>query len=238
MAVQTINIGNIANDGTGDDLRVAFLKVNNNFTDLDSRVSAQVDGENTGSGEGIFYVKDNNNLQFKSLVAGDNVTLASSATEITINAPDPIKTIQFNANTGNLVVSSSTSLTLAGGQNISTSVSGSNINFDIDGANLVQQDTSPSLGGTLDANNNSIDNANTVTASSFVGDLTGLVYGHDVRYYFERIYKYIAATDYGEIDKNLTTGLDFLFSLTTIDYGSFTAPADISSDYGTITSPL
>ena len=34
MAVQTINIGQIANDGTGDDLRVAFAKVNSNFTDI------------------------------------------------------------------------------------------------------------------------------------------------------------------------------------------------------------
>ena len=29
MAIQTINIGTIANDGTGDDLREAFVKVNN-----------------------------------------------------------------------------------------------------------------------------------------------------------------------------------------------------------------
>ena len=31
MSIETINIGNIANDGTGDDLRSAFIKVNNNF---------------------------------------------------------------------------------------------------------------------------------------------------------------------------------------------------------------
>ena len=36
MAVQTINIGNAANDGTGDDLREAFIKVNNNFADLEA----------------------------------------------------------------------------------------------------------------------------------------------------------------------------------------------------------
>ena len=36
MAIQTINIGNIANDGTGDDLREAFIKVNNNFTELNN----------------------------------------------------------------------------------------------------------------------------------------------------------------------------------------------------------
>ena len=37
MAIQTINIGTIANDGTGDDLREAFVKVNNNFTELPNR---------------------------------------------------------------------------------------------------------------------------------------------------------------------------------------------------------
>ena len=37
MAVTSINVGTLANDGTGDDLREAFIKVNNNFTDLDAR---------------------------------------------------------------------------------------------------------------------------------------------------------------------------------------------------------
>jgi hypothetical protein len=40
MAIQTINVGNIPNDGTGDDLREAFVKVNQNFTDVDTRVNA------------------------------------------------------------------------------------------------------------------------------------------------------------------------------------------------------
>lgn len=34
MAIQTINLGTYANDGTGDDLRTAFQKVNSNFTEL------------------------------------------------------------------------------------------------------------------------------------------------------------------------------------------------------------
>ena len=37
MAIQTVNIGTIANDGTGDDLREAFVKVNANFSELDTR---------------------------------------------------------------------------------------------------------------------------------------------------------------------------------------------------------
>jgi hypothetical protein len=34
MTVQTINIGNVVNDGLGDDLRTAFQKVNANFINL------------------------------------------------------------------------------------------------------------------------------------------------------------------------------------------------------------
>jgi hypothetical protein len=34
MAKQTINIGSNANDGTGDPLRTAFNKINDNFTEL------------------------------------------------------------------------------------------------------------------------------------------------------------------------------------------------------------
>lgn len=37
MAQQTINIGSSANDGTGDPIRTAFTKVNDNFTELYAR---------------------------------------------------------------------------------------------------------------------------------------------------------------------------------------------------------
>lgn len=34
MAIQIVNVGQIENDGTGDDLREAFIKVNENFSEL------------------------------------------------------------------------------------------------------------------------------------------------------------------------------------------------------------
>ena len=34
MSVKKINIGQLANDGTGDDIRTAFDKVNDKFEDL------------------------------------------------------------------------------------------------------------------------------------------------------------------------------------------------------------
>ena len=40
MAQQVINVGALPNDGTGDPLRVAYQKINSNFTEVYSSVSA------------------------------------------------------------------------------------------------------------------------------------------------------------------------------------------------------
>lgn len=89
MAIQTINLGTFANDGTGDDLRAAFEKVNANFSELDTVLIAN--GQNLGTGQVIFAGKSPNpgvgeNLTFKSLKNGQNINLVSDATSITINA--------------------------------------------------------------------------------------------------------------------------------------------------------
>lgn len=38
MALQVINVGNTPNDGTGDPIRTAYTKCNNNFAELYSRL--------------------------------------------------------------------------------------------------------------------------------------------------------------------------------------------------------
>jgi len=244
MAVQTINIGNIANDGTGDDLRAAFVKVNSNFTELDQRVVVQADGANLGTGEGIFYVKDGNSMQFKSLIAGSNVTLTSTANEITINAPDPIKSIQFDAGVGSFTLTASGGLNFVGGQNIDTTITSNNVTFDIDGENLVLQDTSPTLGGVLNAANfdiNSVNllNVNEITANTQITapNYIGNVHGIDLRFYEQALGRTLFGTDYGGFILEATSGIDLLVATANIDYGTFTAPAGISSDYGTISNP-
>ena len=50
MAKQTINIGTVANDGTGDPLRTAFDKVNDNFTELYSDDAGDVNSVNGQTG--------------------------------------------------------------------------------------------------------------------------------------------------------------------------------------------
>jgi hypothetical protein len=86
MALETIFPGTYANDGTGDDLRSAFRKVNNNFVAL---APAILDGENLGSGTyQIFRGVDaeTNTIQFNTISAGNNVSLALVDGTLTISS--------------------------------------------------------------------------------------------------------------------------------------------------------
>ena len=53
MSQQLINTGGSPNDGTGDALRVAFTKANENFTDLYTRIRDTVPGSNIGSADDL-----------------------------------------------------------------------------------------------------------------------------------------------------------------------------------------
>jgi hypothetical protein len=79
MTVQTINLGNVVNDGLGDDLRTAFEKVNANFSELNSL--GTIVGINLSTiGAAVFkqnYINSQgeNVLEFKTLITGDSNTL-------------------------------------------------------------------------------------------------------------------------------------------------------------------
>ncbi len=69
MAQQTLNIGTNANDGTGDNLRAAMIKVNENFTDIYSAPGFTVDTISF-SGNEISAVRSNDDLVFKPAGTG------------------------------------------------------------------------------------------------------------------------------------------------------------------------
>ena len=48
MTQQIIDVGNVANDGQGDTLREAFIKTNDNFTELYNASSVSVTGNISG----------------------------------------------------------------------------------------------------------------------------------------------------------------------------------------------
>ena len=113
MPIQTINLGNYANDGTGDDLRTAFLKVNANFQLVGATLGI-IGGENIGSGVGIFKRRDNDNLtlEFKSLTSTDNsIQITSTADTVNLkglslleNDPNPSLTADLKLNGHNITI--------------------------------------------------------------------------------------------------------------------------------------
>ena len=224
MAVSLINIGNIANDGTGDDLREAFIKVNANFEELDLRQPESTTASNLGSlGQGIFASKNENDLQFKKIVAGTNITLAASSDAITINALGGLQSLTVSADSGNVSLVDGDSLTVTGGSLVSTTLDTGTNTLTIDAQTDLASDATPQLSADLDAQGNNITNAGTIT-----GSLQGLVYGVDIR----DIDDAFSNLDFGETIPNITNWIDYLIVTTDVDLGSLNSPALFDIDLG------
>lgn len=132
MTIQNINIGNIANDGTGDDLREAFRKVNENFDELDLRAPENTTAAGIGTGVAVFAGKVADQLQFKNFTAGTGISVAAVAGN----------DIQISANLqGMLVVSDSGSMNLDDGETLRI-IGGAGIQTNLAGNTLTITDTS------------------------------------------------------------------------------------------------
>jgi hypothetical protein len=237
MPISTINIGTIANDGTGDDLREAFIKVNNNFAELNAR-----DPENTSvmnrlsdssTVKGVFYQKVGAELQFKSLESGSNITLTANNDKITI-AASGIISLGIVGNTGpvtTLVNGNTLQVfgTAAGATRTDMIVSGGFPTLRI--SSLLSNESNPTLGATLIGANNNIVGVNTIQA----GNLQSLVYGLDIN---DR--NSFIGFDLGNINlddsnqNNITNLLDLFFSVNPVDMGTIAGPSAAVHDFGAI----
>ena len=222
MTVKKINIGQLANDGTGDDIRTAFDKVNDNFEDLNGRFPTAASGENLGAiGEGIFESATNSKLSFKKIIGGDNITLTSSITGITITSPSSLDQLIAVSNNGTVTVTRGQTMSIQGSNGITTSVTGQNL-FVSATNGVLEADGAPKLSTQLDANNNNIINGGSITASAFNGPIEGLVYGVDVRDLQAAAGN--NAFDFGKLSQRYTNLLDFLQRETDVDMGKFINP--------------
>lgn len=247
MAVQLINIGNVANDGTGDDLREAFIKANANFEELDLRNDEKTSASNLGdTGEGLFVRRNVYDLEFKKISAGANVTLTADDNKIVIATPDiGVTDVTITADTGNVVLDDSAALTISGGADISTTIVGGVLTVAYTGVTDLVSDLSPQLSADLDAQANNLLNVGTITTTGIngpvtgnvtgdltgnvTGDLTGLVHGIDIRT--------IAGddqADFGAINPVIENLLQYVIINTDIDWGSFTTPNSGIFDLGAI----
>ena len=233
MALQSINIGTLANDGTGDDLREAFIKVNQNFDDLDLRSPESTTVANMGAvGEGLFSQKVGAEIQLKKLVQGSNVTLTSTPQGVTINATGGLQALSVVSDSGSVVLADGGALNIYGGAGTSTSVTGNVLT--INSTAEIATDVTPELGGNLNAAGFNINNVGTITASDFsgpvTGNLQGLVYGIDIR----SIEPNTAGFDFGTLSNEVRGFSDWLLYETDIDFGGYMTPDDRTFDAGVI----
>jgi hypothetical protein len=233
MTISSINVGNIANDGTGDDLREAFIKVNDNFTELDSSISNfPIDVENLGgSGEGIFASKINSTIQFKEIIGGTNTTVSSNNSSIIIDTDGGLDNFFVLTPNGSMTVDKQQDLRFEGDDVISVRSNGLTVFVEVDGS-VVSKDSSPSLSGNLQANGNNIQNVSTINANSFIGPLTGTVDGvnvGEIGYYFNNF-------DFGGVFPEVNNILDYLIATTEVDLGAFLGEevVEFDIDFGSI----
>jgi hypothetical protein len=121
--ISTINIGNIVNDGLGDDLRTAFQKVNSNFSSLNSALT--LTASNLGElGESVFKQISDNNLEFRKLVAGNKISLTTSVDNILISSTAPSGFNRITTNNGYISAEDEQLITVQGDADIQVTAEG------------------------------------------------------------------------------------------------------------------
>jgi hypothetical protein len=94
--LEEINLGNVVNDGTGDDLRTAFEKVKTNFERLYNFGNAPTTASNVGaSGLGVFKTKNNTDFEFRKLDALGPIRLQLVGDVLQLDF-NPTATVNFN----------------------------------------------------------------------------------------------------------------------------------------------
>ena len=107
MTQQTINIGVVANDGTGDDLRVAMQKINENFTEVYSGTLAATTLEftanniiSTGTNNAIVFIPNGTGtIDFPGIRINDNNIEGLRSNDSVKIIPNGTGTIELEAGT-------------------------------------------------------------------------------------------------------------------------------------------
>lgn len=230
MAIQNINVGNAANDGTGDDLREAFIKINQNFQLLDG--IAQQTGSNLGSsGAEVYANTSNNTLYFRRLVSGNNIQLTQLDNTIVVENTMPESRFTIVTNSGSMISGAGINYNILGADAITVTANENTKTITITGSLL--QDTTPELGGNLVGNNRNITGINALTATTVNSTnlLTTNIGGVD---YQNRLGRYISGFDLGELNQPVESILDWVILQTGIDFGTIAAPATGDVDLGSI----
>lgn len=212
MTLQTINLGNIANDGEGDDLRTAFEKVNANFIALEID-AADTTGTNLGSiGASVFKQVTNNDMKFRRLVAGYNMNVVETDNTIEFSMSGANSIIMVS-DTGSLIAAPGGSINIHGGTGIHVTANENTKTLTIVGGLI--NETTPTLSANLNAARHNITNLNNINGTNW-DNMVGKLFN----------------MDFGAIPNSINNMLDFIVRFVDVDMGSIAAPATYIVDMG------
>ena len=166
MAKQVIGVGTSANDGTGDNLRDAFIKVNDNFTELYDDDAGDVGSIIAGTGISVDQATGNVTVtnsapdQTVALTGGTGISTSGTYPNFTITNDSPNAT-----HTGD--VTGATALTIANDAVTTDKIAGNAITFPKLSGTFTSEGSITTLTGTVSFD---CDSASTFKLS---GDLTG-----------------------------------------------------------------
>jgi hypothetical protein len=229
MAIELVNIGRIANDGTGDDLREAFTKINRSLEDLDLRLDDKTEGVTVGSGVGVFYRREGYDLQFKSLTSsGNTLVITDNTTSVNIDLATGIGDTPIVTDNGSFNLVRNSTLNIRGSGVVETTANPLTNTVTVEVANSsLATDPNPVLNAPLNANNYNIFGINDLTAQ----DVRSTVYGFDIRDIANSFYSF----DFGGFGEfTVDSFFEYLRQTTDVDFGTIITPAAFTVDEGTI----
>jgi hypothetical protein len=212
MNISLIDIGNIANDGTGDDLRTAFEKVNENFVELETSIDASTVAANVGDGLGLYKQKTVNTLEFKSLGVGEFLSITAVGNKIVVDTAFTDKNINVGSLTasgnieGNIITASMFSGTLGG--NVMGRVYPQAPDYIIGAGNIIGVQPDPGQANYRPAR------------------VDGIA--------VKELDRTINTFDFGTIDNVYTSAFAYLLDQIGLDAGTILSPSNLSIDAGTL----
>lgn len=244
MSLQNINIGFAANDGTGDDLRESFIKVNQNFQYLETFAGGASSGANLGSiGAAIYSDTADGVLKFRRLVAGTNVTLTEFDNTISVDVNVPDSRFAILGDTGSILAGNGISYGIVGTGGAFVNADENTKTITVD--SLLSREAAPQLGANLTAENYDITNVGNLTTNTIVANVSNsstsaitqlTITNLNGVNYQDRIGKYVNGFDMGEIAPQLNSLLDWIAFTTNVDFGTFNSPTQANVDLGLLPS--
>jgi hypothetical protein len=232
MTLKIINLGSTENDGTGDNLRDAFKKVNDNFGELFTRPQESTTAVNLGDlGASVYRSLSGTELQFRRVQVTGRLTIDETDTSIIISSDPGLNSLTIATTDNELLTLNQESeiLGVFGNGPINTKIENGALVIDYLGPLQLLDEPAPGLGGTLFGNNNNIVDINLLSASEITGDLRGLVNGIDITDLDNFVR---TGFDFGEITPTITGIIEWIISETVVDFGTFSAPISKNVDFG------